>query len=67
MQSPRSNIVSKIPTAAFIGVSGPAEFLHLLFEFFQTAITSLAFPSDNSRRLSEPQHFSGLKEIPRAL
>jgi len=66
MQSPRSNIVSKMSAAAFIGVSSPAEFLHLVFEFFQTAITSLAFPSDNPRRLSEPQLFSGLKEIPRA-
>jgi len=66
MQSPRSNFVSKIAAAAFIGLSGPATFLHLLFEFLQTVITSLLSPFDNSRRLSEPQYFSGLKEIPRA-
>jgi hypothetical protein len=68
MQAPRSNIVSKMPAAGFIGVSGPAEFLHVMFAFLQTVIPSLSCISvDNSRRLSEPQYFSGLKEIPRAL
>jgi hypothetical protein len=68
MPSPRSNIVSaEMPTAALSGVSGAAEFRHLMFPFLQTVITPLAcFPFDNSRRLSKPQCFSGLKEIPRA-
>ena len=67
MQFPRSNFVFRMPAAAFIGVSCPSRFFHLVFEFLQTVITSLLSPFDNSRRLSEPQYFSGLKEIPRGL
>ena len=66
MPSPRSNIVSaEMPTAALSGVSGAAEFRHLMFLFLQTVITSLpCFPFDNSRRLSKPQRFSEFEGDP---